>query len=895
MLSKARPPGFVMRLFLVLFAIGFTGTIGALDLANPEQAVAELEQLVDEWQAVWAESPDEENALGLATSLQALGIVQRQIGDPGAAAGHLRRACSLMQEHDSPLLTDAREALALTLQDRGELEESERLLRQVVTQRRTTPEDALALSLSLDHLALSLLLQGRYLEVESLLEQSLHGLPGGHEVERARIIGHLGRLQHTLGSHARAIQRFNEALQLEFDHAELRLSLRAQRALAFLRLGDTEEAIRATGEVETDALRLFSGNPIQAIPYINNLGALYLSCGRPEEARRRFEEARSLVVDDFGEDHPALAGIRHNLGVALQQCGELEAAERELTAAVQLQQRYLPDRHLRVAELRRDLAVNAVLSDAPTAPELAREATTLGLELLERLLKEGSETERLNFIERFDLVSLPCAVGDPELIANTLLATKARLLDVLIGGQASPRRDWREVSSALPEGTAFIDFCRYRPLQPDAPDRYGAILLAAGGRPVWIPLEDADKLGRWLHSLRERLDWNAARLGGESLPPPSLTLAGVLRFLHQQFWEPIEARIPSSTRHLAVSLDGATHHLPLPAMIDAEGRLLCQKLDQVTRVASGRDLLVTHPLPGLDETPWAVLTVSDYPAAPEAGSGHNPGPLASMLGELGPLPGTEDEAAVLREIAPDGSVYLKDHEVTEPAFQGLAGDPAVVHFGGHAFFLGDAAAPRNVPMDFDLHADQLLASGLVLHRGIANPSPSPIERPDDDLLFPGEIARLPLKGTRLVTLSSCESGAGTSVDGEGILGLQRSFALAGAREVLVALWPIADESTPDFMRRFYDAAVRSDRPAQALWEIQREHLKAPGSEGFEESVLRYAPFTLNQSHSLKTGPPVVVEDEKKQFPWILPVAVLPLLFFLVARFVGRPSANLRNH
>lgn len=97
----------------------------------------------------------------------------------------------------------------------------------------------------------------------------------------------------------------------------------------------------------------------------------------------------------------------NNLGVAKQALGDYLSASIHLQRAAELQETHLPPVHLRVAETQRNLARNALLSGAPDSDEAIADTTGTGIRLLDFLIGEGSERERLNFIGRFDMVSLP--------------------------------------------------------------------------------------------------------------------------------------------------------------------------------------------------------------------------------------------------------------------------------------------------------------------------------------------------------------------------------------------------------------------------------------------------------------------------------------------------------
>lgn len=73
---------------------------------------------------------------------------------------------------------------------------------------------------------------------------------------------------------------------------------------------------------------------------------------------------------------------------------------------------------------------------------------------------------------------------------------------------------------------------------------------------------------------------------------------------------------------------------------------------------------------------------------------------------------------------------------------------------------------------------------------------------EDGKLRAGEIYNLKTQAD-LVVFSACETGLGKVVAGEGIVGLSRALLYAGAKNVTVSLWSVADRSTAELMTDFY--------------------------------------------------------------------------------------------
>ncbi len=78
-----------------------------------------------------------------------------------------------------------------------------------------------------------------------------------------------------------------------------------------------------------------------------------------------------------------------------------------------------------------------------------------------------------------------------------------------------------------------------------------------------------------------------------------------------------------------------------------------------------------------------------------------------------------------------------------------------------------------------------------------------------------DINKLKIKSD-LIVLSSCESGAGTKVAGEGSISLNYGFMAAGAKSVISSLWPVNDQSTQILMSEFYTQLKAGKNKKQAL-------------------------------------------------------------------------------
>lgn len=137
----------------------------------------------------------------------------------------------------------------------------------------------------------------------------------------------------------------------------------------------------------------------------------------------------------------------------------------------------------------------------------------------------------------------------------------------------------------------------------------------------------------------------------------------------------------------------------------------------------------------------------------------------------------------------------------------------------------------------------------------------------------------------LVVLSACQTGAGESVKGEGVLSTARAFLYAGAKSVLTASWKIKQDATKQFMTYYYEALKHGKRKDIALQEAQLKYIEYAGSrddEGkFDPHPVDWAAFSI-----IGNTVPIYPEqtDTSNGMYWLMLFALLGLSFLMISRY-----------
>jgi CHAT domain-containing protein/tetratricopeptide (TPR) repeat protein len=376
--------------------------------------------------------------------------------------------------------------------------------------------------------------------------------------------------------------------------------------------------------------------------------------------------------------------------------------------------------------------------------------------------------------------------------------------------------------------------------------------------------------------------------------------------LRESLWDPVAGRLNGVSRVFVVP-DDAINLVPLSAlpigqsqyMVDGGPVIhyLSAERDLVTSGKSsrtrGRGLLAIGGPAFTDGTAFAALTRSPGQLRVDTLMKTKPGELVASTAaidssapfrsagsacptfqsmQFGPLPASRREAEEIAELwrtskSPDSRDtaewrLLTGRDATERAIKQLGPGKRLLHFATHGYFLADACATplsgsrsvgglagsdsrdpgsaqtglRRGPPE-----NPLLFSFLALAGANQHAAAGPDE--EDGILTAEEVASLNLEGVEWAVLSACNTGLGEIQAGEGVMGLRRAFQIAGARTVIMSLWPVDDQATRSWMRALYDGRLnRQLSTADAVRDASLSTLRERRAAGKSTHPFYWAAF-----------------------------------------------------
>ncbi|WP_162006678.1 CHAT domain-containing tetratricopeptide repeat protein [Roseimaritima sediminicola] len=747
---------------------------------------------------------------------------------------------------------------------------------------------------------------GNYRRAELLLQEALsiqEEIVGKEHSDYAVCLSNLAGLYVRMGNYRRAEALFREALGIV--HAVLG---KGHYSYAFIvhdmaelcrDIGDYGRSVSLFKEALAARERLLGDMHPLCADTMSGLAGTYFKNGDFNRAEPLFCEALAIHRETFGPDHPTFAVSLSNLAALYYSMSDFPRAKSLYERAIDVTIAHIEDTSLVLSE-QQQLAMGKALRyqldgylrcclDGNLAPRAAisRSVAWKGATLVrQRALRKaaadpaiaGSFSELRTLAQR--LSALSQSVPGPEGLQawNNQLAElvdqKEKLERSLMQKsaafrEAEQRVALEDIEAALPDNAVLVDYLEFA--GPDGPALLAAV-IRAGAEPVLLSLGSATRAEESIVVWRQSYGVK-----------PTAEAAG--QMLRDQLWEPLRPYLDDCDL-VMVSTDGVLGRLPLAALPGSEsGTYLIEDHRLVTiPVPQLLPVLVRSDLPRL-ERDLLLMGDIDYEESseqlvPQAPSQtprqrrwNRSGLPRAVRGEKNWKPLTETRNEVefigglyrrLYQPGQDAIVDLRQAEATESAFIAYAPRSMFVHLATHGFFAAPQVKSTQSPkliagygrsgslfyrqrreMVRGFSPGQL--SGLVF-AGANDPPPiDPFQEtsPDDGILTADEIASLPMEGVRLIVLSACETGLGEVAGGEGLLGIQRGFQVAGARSTVASLWKVNDAATRRLMQEFYTNYLDKEMSlVDALREAQLWAIRNPGDVPRGDALV----FTSAKNH-----------------------------------------------
>jgi CHAT domain-containing protein len=771
------------------------------DYPNSEQALQRALELTEK--TLGSDSPR------MADCLADSSIVHQRRGDYPRALAELQRALAIDRqklETDDPAIISLLDRLGDLYIDTGDYDQAVPVLQRALTlaEQKLGPDHPLVAH-PLQNLGIIARKRKQYpLSLEYLwrAERIREKAFGSQHISTATLLVNIGNVYSSQGDFTRATETFQRALPILESTAgpyhEWTIITLSNLARVYAAQNDTVDAVKYMARADEGAeqnlsLNLAIGSEHDRVAYADKLA--YLTA-----------RTISLNVSNAPNDRDA---IELGAQMVLRRKGRvLDAVADSVTA---LRRRLQPEDKRLLDELSNTTAdlAKAALHGAGQAPSEEYQAQLAALQRKREKLEIEISRRSAGYYQRSDAVTLAA------------------------------------VREAIPAGNVLLEFAVYRPYdvrQTGASDyaepRYVVYVIFRDGEVRWKDLGSAKQIDDAVEAFRQALR-----------DPKRGDVRQLARPLYEKLMQPVRS-LAGNAKRLIISPDGELNLVPFEALVDEQGHYLLQNFS-VSYVTTGRDLLRMQVERANAGEPVVVADpLFGEPRATQIASADQTklGPVNAIrarrsitsgndLSEVyfAPLVGTAQEARELKLLFPEAKLLTGSRATKAELNQVNA--PAILHIATHGFFLeheansADRDSAKSETNDArGIHAgvkieNPLLRSGLALAGANLDKDGG-----EDGILTALEASNLNLWGTKLVTLSACDTGVGEIKNGEGVYGLRRAFVLAGAETLVMSLWPVSDYVTREMMTDYYSGLKKGQGRGEALRQAQLAMMNRKGRQ-----------------------------------------------------------------
>jgi tetratricopeptide (TPR) repeat protein len=761
--------------------------------------------------------------LDVASALYHLGLLYERKGDYVPAERSFKRAILTFKELLGPVHADiipSLNGLAQVYADKGEYTQAERAFEEALAMAKAAlhPRDPTLASI-MNNLGLLYKEKGDYQRSESWFKQAVTIMEGTYDPKRlgiATYLSNLAGLYEDNGDYERAEALFKQVLAIRQGalpprHLDITTSLNNLATLYHAKnnLEQAESLYKQSLAIREGLLG--PKHPDVAI-LLNNLARLYRAKGDIAQAEYLYKRLLLIREERLPPKHPETASTLVGLALLCEYKGEYAQAAQYLTRANEIREDNLRLILNTGSERQKQLYLDILTAETYVTISLhvrsaSQDARAAQLALTTILRRKGRSldamTDQISALRRrapaHDLALLDQLAAARSYLSTlqisgggrwtpearreevTRLSAEVERLEGEVGRRSEEFRardsaiTLEAVRQIIPADASLVEIFLYLPLNAQAKneaDRWGEPRYVAyvarrdTAEPRWVDLGEAATIHAEVRRLRA------------ALRNPANDVQTPARAVDELVMRPIR-KLLGPRRHMVISPDGVLNLIPFAALVDENGKYLVEKYT-LTYLTSGRDLL---RLRDRAESRSAPLVIAD-PAYDmgtarsqshigqtiEHSSGEIDGRLSSdfPLPNFNPLPGTAEEAVALSKLWPDAGVLTKD-KATEGALKQVR-SPRILHIATHGFFLEDL---RQEKVATGINASKIAKGGVarsrtaygenpLLRSGLALAGANRLSGggKEDGILTALEASGLNLRGTRIVTLSACETGLG---------------------------------------------------------------------------------------------------------------------------------------
>ncbi len=293
-------------------------------------------------------------------------------------------------------------------------------------------------------------------------------------------------------------------------------------------------------------------------------------------------------------------------------------------------------------------------------------------------------------------------------------------------------------------------------------------------------------------------------------------------YLYEKLISPVRELL--TTRRLIISPDNLLAYIPFEALLttlQSRDDILYRELDFMVKefeisYTYSATMYIETSGGGRSLNNRALAFAPEYTGNMERDSVLNTRQLRQEV--LSDLPHARDEASyVQRRLG--GELYLNENAL-ESIYKSRASQFPVIHLAMHAIINNQYPA----------------YSKLIFSK----------ENNNEGFLNTYEIYGVPLS-SKMVVVSSCNTGSGKLTAGEGVMSLARGFITAGSQSVIMSLWEVDDELGFEIMRFFYENLKRGDSKSKSLRKAKLEMLN--GSSQYQSHPFYWSTLVLYGNRS----------------------------------------------